>query len=169
MTNIQEVFLHELKDLFSAESQMLKALPKLAAAAKSPELAKAFENHLAETKVQKERLEKISELIGEKLTGETCDAMKGLVAEGEGIIDEFDKSFSRDAALIAVAQRVEHYEIAAYGCTREMAQVLGHKEIAKLLDTTIKEEGAADKLLTQVAVTNVLPSALSDSKITAKK
>jgi ferritin-like metal-binding protein YciE len=168
MTTIQEVFLHELKDLFSAESQLLKALPKLARAAKSPELAKAFEDHLAETEIQKGRLDKIAELVGEKLSGEACAAMKGLIEESNGIISEFEKSFSRDAALIAGAQRVEHYEIAAYGCTREIAEVLGHKEIAKLLDETIKEEGQADKLLTKVAVSTVLPAALEDSKVVAK-
>jgi ferritin-like metal-binding protein YciE len=169
MTTIQEIFLHELKDLHSAESQMLKALPKLAKAAKSPELAKAFEDHLTETEGHKKRLDKIAEILGQKLTGETCDAMKGLVEEGNGIISEFDKSVSRDAALIAAAQRVEHYEIAAYGCAREMAKVLGHSDVAKLLDETLKEEGQADKALTKVAVSNILPAALEESKTPATK
>lgn len=169
MTTIQEVFLHELKDLYSAESQMIKALPKLAKAAKSPELAKAFEEHLKETEKQREQLTKIGEILGKKLTGETCDAMKGLVEEGEGIMKEFDESFARDAALIAVAQRVEHYEIAAYGCTEEMAKVLGHKDVAKILNEIQQQEGDADKLLTKIAVKNVLPEALTESKVPAGK
>lgn len=167
MTTIQEVFLSELKDLHSAESQLIKALPKMAKAAKAPELAKAFENHLVETQNHKERLVQIGEILGEKLTGETCDAMKGLVEEADGLIEEFEKSFSRDAALIAGAQRVEHYEIAAYGCTREMAKVLGHEDIVALLDATLQEEGDTDKLLTEVAVSTVLPAALSDSGVEA--
>lgn len=169
MTNLQEIFLSELKDLFSAESQLLKALPKMAKAAQSPELAKAFEEHLTQTEGHKKRLEQISEILGEKLTGETCDAMKGLCEEGDGIIKDFDKSTSRDVALIAAAQRVEHYEMAAYGCTREIAKVLGHQDIMKLLDETLQEEGDTDKLLTKIAVSEVLPAALSDSKVPAKK
>lgn len=169
MTTIGEVFTHELKDLFSAETQLIKALPKMAKAAKSPELAKAFEDHLKETEKQKERLTQIGEILGEKLTGETCDAMKGLIEEGEGVIKDFEPSFARDAALIAVAQRVEHYEIAAYGCAEEMAKVLGHKEVVKILNEIQQEEGDADKLLTKVAVKNVLPEALKESKTPVAK
>jgi ferritin-like metal-binding protein YciE len=149
--SLEELFLEELKDLYSAEKQITKALPKLVKAAKSPKLKEAFESHLAETNGQIERLEKIFGILQKKGTGKTCEGMKGVLAEGAEVIEETEKGDLRDSGLITAAQRVEHYEMAGYGGAREYARLLGQKEIAGLLDATLKEEEAADKKLTQVA------------------
>ena len=106
MATLQEIFLHELQDIFSAESQLIQAFPKMQKASATPELAQLFETHLEQTKEQKNRLQQIGELLGEKLQGETCKAMQGLVKEAEGILEEFDQSSGRDAALVAAAQRI---------------------------------------------------------------
>jgi ferritin-like metal-binding protein YciE len=149
--NLEQLFVDELKDIYSAEKQITKALPKMAKAAKSPELKQAFETHLEETKGQIERLDEIFETLGKKATGKTCHGMQGLVEEGNEMIQELDKGDVRDAALISAAQRVEHYEIAAYGTVREYAKMLGQKDAAKLLDETLEEEKATDDKLNELS------------------
>jgi ferritin-like metal-binding protein YciE len=148
---MQELLIDELKDLYSAEKQIVRALPKLAKAATTPELKQAILSHLEETKNQVTRLEKISELVGKKLTGKTCVGMKGVLEEGSEVLEDTGKGTIRDAALIAAAQRVEHYEMAGYGSAREFAKLLGLSEVASLLDETLAEEKAADKTLSGVA------------------
>jgi ferritin-like metal-binding protein YciE len=148
---MQELLIDELKDLYSAEKQIVRALPKLAKAASSPELQQALLSHLEETKVQVSRLEKIAEIVGKKLTGKTCVGMKGVLEEGSEVLEDTDKGIVRDAALIAASQRVEHYEMAGYGSAREFAKLLGHSDVAALLDETLAEEKNADKKLTMIA------------------
>jgi len=149
--NLEQLLIDELKDSYSAEKQITRALPKMAKAAKSPELKEAFESHLEETKGQIERLDEIFEALGKKATGKTCHGMQGLVEEGNEMIEELEKGDVRDAALISAAQRVEHYEIAAYGTVREYAKMLGRKDFAKLLDQTLEEEKAADEKLNSIS------------------
>lgn len=149
--NLQELLIEELKDIYNAEQQLTKALPKMAKAAVNENLKAGFLAHLEETEEHVQRLEQIFELLDEKAKGKTCKAMKGLVEEGAEAIKENDPSLTRDAQLIGAAQRVEHYEIAAYGTVRAMAQLLGHKEVAALLKETLDEEAATDKKLTTIA------------------
>ena len=149
--NLEQLLIDELKDIYSAEKQITKALPKMAKAAKSPELRQAFEAHLEETKGQIERLDEIFETLGKKATGKTCHGMQGLVEEGNEMIQELEKGDVRDAALISAAQRVEHYEIAAYGTVREYAKMLGRKDAAKLLEETLEEEKATDEKLNDIS------------------
>jgi ferritin-like metal-binding protein YciE len=150
--SLEDFLMDELKDLYSAEKQLTKALPKMAKASSSDELRMAFENHLRETEGQIERLNKISKLAGGRpLTGKKCAAMEGLIEEGKEIIEEDCTPEVRDVALIAAAQRVEHYEIAAYGCVKTYARLLGYKEIEKLLTESQAEESAADEKLTELA------------------
>jgi ferritin-like metal-binding protein YciE len=156
---IEELFIDELKDLYSAEKQITKSLPKLAKAATAPELRDAFEAHLKETFTQIERLDKVFEILGKSPRGKTCNGMKGVLEEGAEVLEETEKGAIRDAALISAAQRVEHYEMAGYGCVREYANLLGQKEIAQLLKETLDEEKAADSKLGQVAK-QVNPTAL---------
>jgi ferritin-like metal-binding protein YciE len=157
---IEELFVDELKDLYSAEKQITKALPKLVKAATAPELKDAFESHLKETFGQIERLDRVFEILGKSPRGKTCNGMKGVLEEGSEVLEETEKGSSvRDAALISAAQRVEHYEMAGYGCVREYAKLLGQKEIAQLLDETLAEEKAADSKLGKVAK-QVNPAAL---------
>jgi ferritin-like metal-binding protein YciE len=148
---IEELFVDELKDLYSAEKQITKSLPKLAKAATAPELRDAFESHLKETFGQIERLDKVFEILGKSSRGKTCNGMKGVLEEGAEVLDETEEGSVRDAALISAAQRVEHYEMAGYGCVRAFATLLGQKEIAQLLDETLAEEKAADSKLNQLA------------------
>jgi ferritin-like metal-binding protein YciE len=156
---IEELFIDELKDLYSAEKQITKALPKLAKAATAPELKDAFETHLKETFGQIERLDQAFKILGKSPRGKTCNGMKGVLEEGAEVLEETEKGSVRDAALISAAQRVEHYEMAGYGCVREYAKLLGQKEIAKLLDETLAEEKAADTKLGAVA-SQINPAAL---------
>ena len=150
--SMQELLLDELKDIYSAEKQITRALPKMAKGTTSPELKKAFETHLEETKGQIERLDKIFEILGKKTArGKVCHGMQGVLEEGSEMLDETDKGELRDAGLISAAQRVEHYEIAAYGCVRNYAELLGHKDVAKLLDQTLAEEKATDEKLSQLS------------------
>jgi ferritin-like metal-binding protein YciE len=148
---LEELLIDELKDLYSAEKQIVRALPKLAKSATNPELSEALRTHLEETKEQVARLEKISELIGKKLTGKTCVGMKGVLEEGSDVLEETEKGAIRDAALIAASQRVEHYEMAGYGAARDFAKLLGRGDIASLLEATLEEEKSADKKLTSIA------------------
>lgn len=148
---LDDLFVHELSDTYSAEKQMAKALPRLARAAENPDLVTAFQSHLEETQGQIERIEQVVELVGIKLKRIKCDAMEGLVEEGKEIIDSIDKGPVRDAALIAGAQKVEHYEIAAYGTLCAIARQLGHTQAAKVLNETLEEEKSTDQKLTDLA------------------
>jgi|ERR1043166_3204155 ferritin-like metal-binding protein YciE len=148
---LEELLVEELKDLYSAENQLIKALPKMAKAAAAPELREAFENHLEETKGQVDRLEQIFKGLEGSPKGKKCAAMEGLIEEGGEIISEHEKSSVRDAGLICAAQKVEHYEIASYGCARTFAQLLGMDKAAQLLQETLDEEADADKKLTDLA------------------
>jgi len=151
LETLRDLFVEELRDLYSAENQLLKALPKMAKAASSPELQAAFTEHLKQTEGQVERLEKIFERLEKKPKGKTCKAMEGLVEEGKELMEEDADPAVLDAGLIAAAQRVEHYEIAGYGTVRTYAQLLKQKEDAELLQQTLNEEGATDKKLTDLA------------------
>jgi ferritin-like metal-binding protein YciE len=151
LDNLDKVLLLQLKDLYSAENQLIAALPKMADAAHSPELKRAFQTHLGETRGHKQRLEQACRLLNQEVKGETCDAMKGLVSEGEQVIELEGDPEVKDAALIAAAQRVEHYEIAGYGCARTFARRVGRNDVAELLQQTLDEEAAADDKLTQIA------------------
>jgi ferritin-like metal-binding protein YciE len=147
----EQLLIDELKDLYSAEKQIVHALPKLAKAASSTELNEALLSHLEETKGQVQRLEKIGEIVGKKMTGKTCAGMKGVLEEGSEVLEETESGSVRDAALIAASQRVEHYEMAGYGSARDFAKLLGLTEVVSLLEETLEEEKAADKKLTSIA------------------
>ncbi len=151
MESLRELYVEQLKDLYNAEQQLIKALPKMAKAATSEELRGAFEEHLEKTQVHAERIETIFEEMGEKAQGKKCKAMEGLVKEGAEVIQEDMEDEVKDAALIAAAQRVEHYEIAGYGCVRTYATLLGETEAADLLAQTLEEEKEADELLSGIA------------------
>lgn len=153
LNSLHDLFVNELKDLYNAENQLLKALPKMAKAASSPDLKAAFTEHLAVTRKQVERLETIFTELGASPKGKKCKAMEGLVEEGKEVIEEDGDPAVKDAALIASAQRVEHYEIAGYGCVRTFAKLLGYEDAATLLQETLDEEGDADKKLTELAET----------------
>jgi len=159
MESLQDLYVDQLRDLHNAENQLVKALPKLAKASTDPELQSAFSEHLEETKGHVERLERIFEKLGAKPTGKTCKAMKGLIAEGSEMMDEEAEPPIMDAGLIAAAQRVEHYEMAGYGCVRTFAKMLGDEQAAQLLQETLNEEGQADKTLTKLAQSVVNPKA----------
>jgi ferritin-like metal-binding protein YciE len=148
---LEDLLQDELKDLYSAENQIIKALPKMAKAATSPELRRAFERHLEETRRQVERLDEIGAELDMKMTGKKCKGMEGLLAEGKELLEEDLPEEALDAGLIGAAQKVEHYEIAAYGTARTHAEMLGYRRVAKLLQQTLNEEGATDKKLTQLA------------------
>ncbi len=148
---IENLLIEELKDLYSAETQITKTLPKLAKAASSPDLKSAFEHHLKETQGQVQRLEKAFQMLEASPKGKTCNGMKGILAEGAEVLDEVPAGDILDVALISAAQRVEHYEMAAYGSVRSYAETLGQEKIAGLLQETLEEEKAADKKLTEIA------------------
>lgn len=151
LTSLDKLFHHELKDLYDAEHQVVKALPKLAEAACNPELAAAFEEHLAQTQEHISRLETVFEEIGQSPTREPCAGMKGIIEEGRKILDEDASEVVKDAALIAAAQRVEHYEMAVYGTLRTWARILGYEDSARLLEETLDEEEGTDSALTGIA------------------
>jgi len=155
LTTLEDLLHHELKDLYSAENQLIKALPKMAQSATNPDLRSGFEKHLEQTREHVGRLETIAEKIGKKLGGHKCVAMEGLVEEGSELIHEEADDTVRDAGLIGAAQRVEHYEIAGYGTARTLAETLGHDEVAALLQRTLDEEKETDRLLTELAVSTV--------------
>ena len=156
---LQELLVDELKDIYSAENQIIKALPKMAKAASSPELKRAFERHLEETKRQVERLDQIGEALDIKMTGKKCKGMEGLIEEGKELMEEESEPQVLDAALIGAAQKVEHYEIAAYGCLSTYAELLGHSDAAQLLRQNLREEEAADKKLNSLAEGGINESA----------
>ncbi len=151
LESLKDLYIHELKDLYSAENQIVKALPKMVKAATNPKLADGFSRHLEETKKHVLRLEQVLDSHDESTRGPKCKGMEGLLKEGAEMIEEDAEDDVRDAGLISAAQRVEHYEIAGYGTARTYASLLGDSEGAKMLQQTLDEEGATDKKLTQLA------------------
>ena len=159
-TMLKELFIEELKDIYWAEKHLVKALPKLMKAATSEELASAFEEHLAVTEEQVTRLEEVFEMLDMPSRGKKCEAMDGLVKEAQSIIEDTPKGTAvRDAGLIIAAQKVEHYEIAAYGSLVQLAKTMGENEVADLLEQTLEEEKETDQLLTELAVSGINISA----------
>lgn len=148
---LDDLFLDTLKDIYYAEKKILKALPKMARAAQSDKLRKGFDKHLAQTEEQVARLEQVFETIGQAAKGKKCDAIEGIITEGEEIMKEYKGTEALDAGLISSAQAVEHYEITRYGTLRRWAEMLGNKNAARLLDKTLKEESQTDELLNQIA------------------
>jgi len=153
---LHDVFVEQLKDLYSAESQLIRSMPKIAKMSKTPELIQCLEEHLKVTERQRDRLDEIGEILNEKLTGKSCKAMKGLLEEGREA-EETDKGALRDSLIVSAAQKIEHYEISGYGTARAMAQALKLPRVVELLDATIHEEGDADKKLTAVVYDAVYP------------
>jgi len=151
METLQDLLVDELKDLYSAEHQILKALPKMAKAATTPELQAAFNEHFQQTQTHVERLVQIIGKLNMQTPRKKCKAMEGIIEEGKEVVNEDAEEAVRDAALIAAAQRIEHYEIASYGCARTYAQMIGDDESARLLQTTLDEEAETDRKLTQLA------------------
>jgi len=149
---LDDLFLDTLKDIYYAEKQIVKALPKMAKAAVSPELKAGFEQHMQESEGHIERLEQVFELIGKPARGKTCDAILGILEEGKSIMEDFKGTMALDAGLVSAAQAVEHYEIARYGTLKSWASTLGMKDAVALLDATLQEEIATDKKLSKVAI-----------------
>jgi ferritin-like metal-binding protein YciE len=161
LDSMEKLFLEELKDIYHAEKQLIRALPRMAKAAESPELQQAFTKHLKETQGQVQRLERVFKELGQPARGKRCKGMEGLVEEGKEKMEEDGEAPVMDAALIASAQKVEHYEMAAYGCLRTYAQLLGYSEAARLLEETLKEEEATDKKLTELGESGINEAAVS--------
>lgn len=153
LESLHDLYVEELRDLYNAENQLLKALPKMAKAASDDSLRAAFEEHLAVTRGQVDRLDRIFKALGTRATGKKCVAMEGLIEEGKELMEKDAEPAVLDAALIAAAQKVEHYEMAGYGCVRTYARLLGYGDAAELLQETLNEEGEADKALTELAET----------------
>ena len=155
LDTMEDLYVDHLQDLYDAEQRLTKALPQMAAAAHSPDLRSAFETHLRETEGQIKRLERCFDLLGRKAKAKTCDAMKGLVSEGSAVVNATGDPDVKDAALIAAAQRVEHYEMAGYGCARQFAMRCGQENAAELLQETLDEEEKTDRLLTELAESGI--------------
>lgn len=156
LDDLEELFHHQLKDVYNAEKQLLQALPKMKDRASSDELRSAFDEHLEETKQQKQRLEEVGQKIGlDDLSGETCEAMQGLINEANSFISEDADREVKDAGIIADAQRIEHYEISAYGTLRHFADLLDQKDAEEMLQQTLEEESAADEKLNSIAVNHI--------------
>jgi ferritin-like metal-binding protein YciE len=154
-SQLMKLFEDSLKDLYWAEKALTKALPEMAKKASSPDLVEALNHHLTETEIQLERIEEIFELIEKKAVAKKCDAMEGLIKEGQSIMKECEEGSMRDAGIISAAQKIEHYEIASYGTLKTFAHTLGLKQIAELLEETLEEEKAADEKLTEVAMSAI--------------
>ncbi len=152
LKSVEDVLVQEIKDLYSAENQLVKALPKMAKAAHAPALRAGFEKHLKETTIHIDRLEKVAQIFGVSPKGKSCKAMKGLVEEGAEVMQEDGEPSLKDLALIVAAQKVEHYEIAGYGSARTLAEALGQRDAVKLLQATLDEEDATDEALTQISL-----------------
>lgn len=159
LNNLEDLFHHQLKDIYNAEQQLISALPTMVENSSNEQLREAFEEHLEETKGHKQRLDEIGKELGIDLTGETCKAMKGLIKEAEEFISENPDLDVKDAGIIANAQRVEHYEISAYGTAVTFAKALGYDDAAELLQQTLDEESAADEKLNELAIENINPRA----------
>jgi ferritin-like metal-binding protein YciE len=151
LNTLEDLYIEELQDLYDAENQIIKALPKMAKASTSLDLKRAFNDHLEQTRTHVTRLEQVFDQIGSKAKGKACKAMQGLLEEGEELMDTKADPTVLDAGLIAAAQRVEHYEMAGYGCLRTWAKLIGHQESARLLQQTLDEEGQTDEKLTKLA------------------
>jgi ferritin-like metal-binding protein YciE len=162
LNSLHDLFVHELRDLYDAEQQLVNALPEMAQAAHDTELREAFEHHLDQTRTHVKRLNTIFADLGMTAEGEECEAMKGLIKEGKDAIKAQADSVVKDAALIAAAQRVEHYEMAGYGSVRTYADEMGHDDIADLLQQTLDEEGNTDKTLTKLAKGGLLSSGINE-------
>ena len=165
LETLKTLYIDELRDLYNAENQLVKALPKMAKAASSEQLQDAFEKHLEQTKSHVDRLEEVFEEIGEKPKGKTCKAMKGLIDEGSEILKEDGEESVIDAGIIVAAQKVEHYEIASYGSVRTFAQLLGKDRSADLLQRTLDEESEANEVLNKLAEDIVNPEALMEPEL----
>jgi ferritin-like metal-binding protein YciE len=165
LDTLQKLYTEELRDLYNAENQLLKALPKMAKAASSEELKDAFEKHLEQTKGHVERLEQVFGELDEKPKGKTCRAMKGLIQEGSEILEEHGDKSVRDAGIIVAAQKVEHYEMAGYGSVRTFAELLGQNKAAQLLQATLDEESEANELLNRLAESVTNPEAAMESEL----
>jgi ferritin-like metal-binding protein YciE len=152
-SSLSKIFEDSLKDIYWAEKYLVKSLPKMSKAAYDENLSAAFDNHLQETQVQVERLEQVFDHLGKKAQAKKCPAMEGLVEEGKEAIDEYEEGYARDAALIIAAQKIEHYEIAAYGSLKAHAKMMGEDEVVSLLEQTEQEEGNTDKKLTELSKT----------------
>lgn len=161
LQNLKDLYVDALRDIYNAENQLTKALPKLAKAANAPELKAAFEKHLEETRIQVERLDQIFEDLGASAKGKRCRGMEGIVEEGAEMLEADGDLSVIDAGLIAAAQKAEHYEIANYGCVRTWAEMLGESQAAELLQETLDEEAATDQKLTQLAEHIVNPEAVN--------
>lgn len=161
LQNLRDLYVDVLKDLYNAENQIVKALPKMSRAANSPELKAAFEDHLHQTQKHVERLEQVFEKLGVAPKGKRCRGMEGVIEEGQELLEQDGDLSVIDAGLIAAAQKVEHYEIASYGCARTYADMLGDTKAAQLLQQTLDEEGATDQKLTQLAERIVNPEAVN--------
>ncbi|HYF40425.1 MAG TPA: ferritin-like domain-containing protein [Gemmatimonadales bacterium] len=161
LDSLEKLFLEELKDIYNAEKQLLRALPRMAKAAESPELQQAFNKHTKETEGQVQRLERVFQELGQSARGKTCKGMQGLIEEGKEVMEKEGEGPVIDAALIASAQKVEHYEIAAYGCLRTYAQLLGLEQAVQLLQQTLEEEEATDKILNELAESGINEAAAS--------
>ena len=165
LNTLEELYISELRDLYSAENQLLKALPKIAKRASSSDLKDAFEKHLEQTKGHVERLEQLFGQLDESPKGKTCHGMKGLIEEGSEILKEDGEDSVLDAGIIVAAQKVEHYEIASYGSVRTFAHLLGNDEAARLLRTTLDEESETNEILNRLAETIVNPEAVSETEL----
>ena len=163
MDSLRKLYVDELKDLYSAEKQILQALPRMAKKAKNAQLKQAFELHVQETQKQVERLDQVFEMLGKSSRGKKCKGMEGLLEEGKEMMQEDMEPEVMDAALISAAQRVEHYEIAGYGTVRTYAQILGEDKHVKLLQQTLDEEGNTDKKLTQLAESTINVEAMAEA------
>ncbi|MBV8905626.1 MAG: ferritin-like domain-containing protein [Acidobacteriia bacterium] len=161
-SRFEDLYRQELQDIYDAEKQIVQALPRLIAAASTAELASAFEKHLQQTREQVKRLERVFEMMEEQPANRTCEGMQGLLKEGEKLISEMEKSPILDAGLIAAAQKVEHYEISAYGTLRTMAEMLGQPDAAELLNETLDEEKTTDENLTEIAESVLSGEAMAD-------
>jgi ferritin-like metal-binding protein YciE len=161
--SLRKLYVEELKDIYSAEKQILQALPRMAKKTKNQELRKAFEMHLEQTRMQVERLDRIFEMLGKSSRGKKCKGMEGLIEEGKEMMQEDMEPEVLDAALIASAQKVEHYEIAAYGTVRTYANLLGEKDHVRLLQETLNEEGETDKQLTRLAESQINVEAMAEA------
>lgn len=164
MASLKDLLTDQLKDIYNAEHQLLKALPKMAKRASSDELREAFQGHLEETRGQIERLDQAAEHMGIALRGKKCKAMEGLIEEGKEVLEEDGPEGVIDSALIAAAQRVEHYEISAYGSARALAEKLELQDIVTLLQASLEEESACDEKLTQLSENTILPAALQNEQ-----
>lgn len=155
LKNLEDLFHHQLRDIYNAEQQLIKAMPEFQNEAVNPELKDALAKHLEETKSQKERLDQVADELGIDLEGETCEAMKGLIEEGKDFVSEDASDHVRDAGIIADAQRIEHYEISAYGTVRHFSKALGHDNVTDILQEILDEENNADEILNEIAIGNI--------------